>query len=83
MLAHERLELGNDFSVSAEREIRVDPRLRAGESKLLEPRDLRLRESLEPNVCERGPAPEPQRPAQGVGGVCRVAARELAPASRR
>jgi hypothetical protein len=42
MLAHERLEVGKDVCVSAEREIRVDPCLRAGESELFETGDLRL-----------------------------------------
>ncbi len=58
------LQLGHELDVAAEREIGVDSFLQRHEPKLLEPRDLRLREGLVREVGERRPAPERKRLAQ-------------------
>ena len=58
------LQLGHELDVAAEREIGVDPFLQRHESKLLEPRDLCLREGLVGEVGERRPAPERERLAE-------------------
>ena len=83
MVAHERLELGNDFRVPTQREIRVDPHLRASQPKLLEAGDLGLGEALVADVGKGGSAPEGQGTAQGLRRSGRVAVRELVTTSRR
>ena len=67
----ERLELGDELGVTAEREVGVDALLDDDGSQLLEARDLRLRERLVDEVGERRPAPERERLAQrDLGGGC-------------
>ena len=78
VLGHERLELADDVRMAAQRQVRVDPRLGAGEPELLEASDLRLREHLEANVGERGATPERQRRPESLGSVGSVPALELA-----
>ena len=43
ILADERLELGDELGVAAEREIGIDPQLERGKTGSLEALDLRLR----------------------------------------
>ena len=65
----ERLELGDELCVAAEREIGLDPLLQRDRAQLLEPGDLRLRERLVEEVGERGATPERERLAQrALGG---------------
>ncbi len=54
----ERLELGDELGVAAEREIRVDALLQHDRAELLEPCDLGLCERLVEEVGERGAPPE-------------------------
>jgi hypothetical protein len=61
MLVHERLELGHERRMAAQREVRLDPALERGDPRLLEARNLRLGKSLIREVGEDWSAPEPQR----------------------
>ena len=61
MLAHERLELGGQPRVAAERELGIDAELERGESQLFQARDRRLRERGVGEVRERCAAPEAER----------------------
>ena len=79
--ANERIELGHELSVEAERELRVDALLEADEALLLEPRLLEPGERLL-ELGERRAAPQPQCAAQRGGGLLRAAGRERF-ASRR
>ena len=45
MLRHERLELGDELAVAAEREVGLDPLFERGEPHPFEPRDLALGEA--------------------------------------
>ena len=60
----ERLELGDELGVTAQRQVGVDALLDDDGSQLLEARDLRLRERLVDEVRERRSAPERERLAQ-------------------
>ena len=71
MLCHERLELADELGVPSAGQVSVDAVLEQGESQLLEPADLSLRERVECKLGERGPAPDSQRLAQLHGGPCR------------
>ena len=62
----ERLELGHELGVSAEREVRLDALLDRNRAELLEPRDLGLRERLVDEVGERRPSPESERLAKSA-----------------
>ena len=64
MLGDQRLQLRHDGGVSTTVEIRVDPFLEGAEARLLQPRDLALRERLVGEVDERRAAPQPQRCAE-------------------
>ena len=64
VLVHERLELGDEPAVLAERELGLDALLERGEAQLLEPRDRRRRERLVGEVGERRAAPQRERLAQ-------------------
>ena len=64
VLGDKRLQLGHDSGVATTVEIRVDPFLEGAEARLLQPRDLALRERLVGEVGERGAAPQPQRCAE-------------------
>ncbi len=72
----ERLELGDELCMPAEREIRLDPLLDGDRAQLLEPRDLGLRERLVQEVRERRAAPEGERLAQRTLGRCRISPSE-------
>ncbi len=61
---NERLQLGDELGVPAEREIGLDPLLEHDRAELLEPGDLGLRERLVQEVRERGAAPEAERLAE-------------------
>ncbi len=75
----ERLELGDELGVAAQREVGVDALLDDDGSQLLESRDLRLRERLVDEVGQRRSAPERERLAQrDLGGGC-VAGLERGP----
>ena len=72
MLGDERLELGNERELAAERELRVDPLLDRGEPQLLEPLDLDARERLELEVRKRPALPQrsaARKRLRGRGGV--------------
>jgi len=68
----EVFELGDDWSVQAQRELGIDPQLERGQPELLEPRDLELRERLIGEVCERRSAPERDRVGQCSCRGCRI-----------
>ena len=57
VLPAERLQLADQLGVVAEREVGVDPVLKYGEPRLLEPPDLDLREGLIGEVSKRRPPP--------------------------
>ena len=81
VIAHERLELGDDLTLTTERKIRVDPVLERREPKLLESRDFGLRKIRVCKLGERGPTPETERLGEccGCGRVVAVR-KQLAPA---
>jgi hypothetical protein len=58
MVAHEPLELADDFGVAAAIEIRVDAFLEADRKQLLESSDLTLHRTLVREVRKRRSAPE-------------------------
>ena len=64
VLGDQRLELGDEVGVGAERELGVDQILQRRRRELLEPRGLAKRERLEEQVGERRPAPERERLAE-------------------
>ena len=64
MTARELLELGHEPVVTAERELRLDPRFDGGKTFLLEPADLGLREFVVGEVGERRSPPERERLTQ-------------------
>src|SRR5205809_5370365 len=76
MFGDEAFEFADELPVSAEREVGVDPILVRGESKLLEPNDLRLRERLPGEIGERRATPERKRGLQRLGSAGRVAGPE-------
>ena len=71
----ERVELGNEHRMPAERQICVDPLLEEPEPHLLEPGGFGRRERLV-QLGERRPAPERQRLCEDSGRVRRIPARE-------
>ena len=75
----ERLELGDELGVAAQREVGLDALLDDDGAQLLEPGDLRLRERLVDEVGERRAAPERERLAQRDLGGGRVARLERGP----
>ena len=58
VLADERLELGHDRFVTAEREVRLDPLLQRLQAQLFETGDVGLRERLVADVLESVAAPK-------------------------
>ena len=66
MISGEGFELGDDISMSAELEVRVDPFAEDDEPELFEPSNLCLREVVEREVRERRPSPERKRARQPV-----------------
>ena len=81
VLGDERLELGHERRVPAERELGLDPLLERREPQLLEPLDGRARERLVREVGERRPAPEVERLAEQRGRGRGVVVAASAPAS--
>ena len=75
MLAHQRLQLGHDLGVTAERQVGLEPQLERDQPQLLQPRDLVARERLVLEIRQRRPPPERQRLTQ------RRAASSAAPAA--
>ena len=73
MLGGQLLELGDDERVLALRQTRVDALLQRGDAQLLEPGDLSLRERLERDIGQGGPAPQPQRVVEQAPRRRRVA----------
>ena len=61
---NERLELGHELAVTAEREVGGDPLLERHQVKLLEPRRLEGRERNLAEIRERRPTPERERLAE-------------------
>ena len=59
MLANQRLELSRQPRVLSECELRVDPLLHRGQPRLLQPRDLGLRERLVLKIRKRRATPQP------------------------
>ena len=66
----ERLQLGDQVGLAAEREVGVEALLEGGQAHLLEPCDLRLRELLVREIRERRAAPQRERLLQ-LAGRCR------------
>ena len=58
MLRGQRLELGHERKLPAEREFRVDPLLDGGEPQLLEALYLHARERLELEIRQRPSLPQ-------------------------
>ena len=79
VLGHERLELGHQIGVAAERQVGVDAPLQRHRAPLLEPGDLGLRERLVRDVGQRGPAPQRQGLAQPRRRVAGSVERERLP----
>jgi len=75
----ERLELGHEVGVTAEREIGVDAPLERHGALLLEACDLGLRKGLVRDVGQRRASPQGERLAQEAGRVRGPAARERVP----
>ena len=80
MLADERLELAGHLAVAAAGEVRVDAVADARQAKILQPRDLRLREPGVGHVGEGRPAPQLQGAPQRGRGLPGLAGAELRPA---
>ena len=64
VLAHEGLQLGDQFGVPAQFQIGLQPTLERSQAKLLKAEDLGLEERLRGEVCERGPPPQRERVSQ-------------------
>src|SRR5581483_239289 len=72
VLRRQRLELGRECRVPAERELRVDPLLDREQAQLLEPVDLGSRERLVCEIGERAAAPQRKpflEPRQGASRI--------------
>jgi hypothetical protein len=77
VLRRERLQLGRELAVAAERQVRLHPVLQRGQPELLEPRHLGLRERLIAHVLVRRPAPQSQRLVPLPAGGERLEALEV------
>ena len=75
--ADQRLQLGNQIVMTAQRELRPDPFLHGHHAKLLEPRGLHLGERLVGDIREGRAAPEPERLPQHRRSVLRLAGRQV------
>ena len=82
VLGHQRLELGDECEVAAERQLRVDALLDGRQPELLEPLRLDLREPLELEIPERPSVPEGFRGAEGLRRGSGIAGRERLPPLR-
>ncbi len=76
MLVDERVELGDERRMPAERELGVDALLNGPEPHLLQPLHLDACERLELEVCERAAAPQPLGPSQELGRGSGIAGRK-------
>ena len=72
MPSDERLQLADQLSVAAEREVGLDPLFERRQLQLVQARDLRLCERLVGEVGQGGAPPEGERPAQLLGGLLRL-----------
>ena len=77
MLGDQRLELGDQLAVLAEREPGLDVVLDRGDPQLLEAADRFLRERLVAHVRQSRPTPEGERVGKGVGRLLRPARGEV------
>ena len=78
MRLDQRLELADERSVAAERQVGFDPLLDSDQAQLLEPSDLGLGEWLVGEVRQRRATPELECPLQalrGTAGIARLASR--------
>jgi hypothetical protein len=66
---HQRLQLGHELARATKGKIGLDSFLQGSQAEPLEPSNLRLRVLLEPEVGERGTAPQSERLAQRRGGA--------------
>ena len=76
ILRRQGFQLRNEFVVTAEREVGLDPLLHCREPELLEPVDLDLGKRVVGELRQRGAAPETQRVANRVRCLPRPARRE-------
>ena len=76
LLVRERLELGDQPAVLAERQFGLDALLERGEPQLVEPRDRRHGERLVGEVRERRPPPQRERRLQQGGRAIVLTVRE-------
>ena len=86
VLCDKRLELADQLSILAEREVGLDAQLDRGKPDLLEPGDRRLGEALVRDVRERRPPPQREglpQPPGGVGRASRRARQRLASSTSR
>jgi hypothetical protein len=77
LLADEHLQLRNQLVRASECEIGVDARLQRREPRLLEARDLALREVVVAELRKCGPTPKRERLAKRLCGGCPVPIFEL------
>jgi len=69
---HQRFQLDDHVLVTTQLEVGLDPVLEGGQTKILEPPDLVLRERLVGEVGQRGAAPERERLVETAGRSCRL-----------
>ena len=82
MPRHERLQLGDELGVPAEREVGLDPVLERGYVHLVEARDLVLGKALVGEIRQREAAPECQRLPELLARRLRIAGGERRAAVR-
>src|SRR5262245_9763017 len=73
MLVDEHFEVPDELTVPTQGQVRLDPQLERSEAKLLEAKDLRLRERLAREIGESRPAPQVERvveQSRGLVGRC-------------
>src|SRR5438034_3997637 len=69
MLVDEHFQLPDELTVPTQGKVRLDAQLDRSQAKLLESKDLRLRERLAREVGESRPAPEAKRIAEQSRGL--------------
>ncbi len=72
MPSDERLQLADELSVAAEREVGLDALFERRQLQLVQARDLALCERLVGEVGQGRAPPEGERPAQLLGGLLRL-----------
>ena len=72
MLCDELLELAHQLSVSAERQIDIDPLFERDQPQILEPRNRRLRRTSRGRTRRAPPAPEVERVPVTAGRSCEI-----------